>query len=240
MSSGRMTAVEIARRYGRSKRCVLQWARQGCPHIEGEREGRECQLYDPQEVRAWLASRGLSLREASPAAEKNARTGSAPPRQEARRSPALAEDAEWESVAGRLTSTLDDLLSQSSSMIGEDSDPGGMQKLASSIKHILGELRSIQELRFKAAERSKQYVERSKVREILAAQGSMFAQDLGGLAADLPRHAVGVLIDSGCNLSREDLTRLISHSAECVVEALRDRRATIIDRAIAAVEGEAS
>jgi hypothetical protein len=227
-----LTAREIAERLGRSKRRVLQWTSDGCPHMAGERDGRECQLYDLDQVRAWLSDKGLEVPEAEPEAGAPVEARSAD-----REVPVDAQ--EWATISAQLWQTLSGLMGKASN-IGER-DPAGAQKLMVSIKHTLGELRAIEELRYKQSEREGKLIERSKAREILESQAGMFVSDLSSLEIDIPRKILESLGDNrGEWPEGTGLLRVLGQISRRMIDELRERRASLIEKAISEIDSEAA
>lgn len=222
-----LTAAELAELIGRTKRRVLQWAGEGCPCTMGKRGGRECQLFDTTQVREWLASKGRAIPEAI--AEQDEPVEPGPVSTEAGEGP-----PDWDKISTQLESSLKKMLDKVEKSSG--ADPAGTQKLMQAIKQTAGELRGVEEMRYKQSERERRHIDRTVAAEILESQAAMFVADLGSLESDMPRAIVEAIGQNPEGFADETaMLRTLGQVTRKQIDKLRDRRASMIERGLSEI-----
>lgn len=222
-----LSAAEVAKALGgRSKRIVNKWASEGLPHATTSGRGGKRRLFNLDEVREWLASKGLDpgTREESTAPLP---FDAEPEPIDARE--LLVLDAEgrldWDRIIANGTAKL-------FAILDGGRDPQAKQRLTAAFKNALGELRAIDEARHKAEERAGKFIERVRAEEIVVAEAVAFVSDLDALATDLPRRIVAELGDAGVELDPEISVRILSETVRRATDAIRRRRAEAIRKAV--------
>lgn len=222
------TAAEVARALGRkNKRVVLKWCEGegGCPHDTGSKRGGTCFLFNLDEVKSWLAEKGLDvLKPEEPTAAlpfsasgDDAAVGSLA---------VFTADGQfdWDAIIGKATAKLLEVAES-------QRDAQTKQRLTQAFKNASSELRALVDAKHKSEERAGKFIERVKAEEIVIAEAAMFVADLDSLATDLPRQIIADL--DAAKVDRADAgqaARVLAETVRRATDVIRRRRAESIRR----------
>lgn len=214
MTARTVPVKELARLSGYSVRAVHNWLEEGgndpIPHdpivLAG---GKKSATFNVDEVVAWLVRHGKELKgELADRAVKPTTT-------------TVKELPEGGTLAEQVRALSRALLQSANTT---NLTPTEAQKLAGAIKHIVSELRQLEEQQFEDEKRRGEWIRKTEAIASVVELAQAFVADVDGLAADLPRAAVGSLEGVIPTDRIEEARRLVAAACKSVVERARKRR----------------
>lgn len=221
-----LSALDVSRALGWSKREVLLWASdEQHPHTLGLRAGKLSPSFNLEEVTTFRRERGLSVFKPN----SDAQRGSVPEK---------PSDVLWTGLMAELVGPVDydQLIARAKVAFARllaDMEKGTFfadeqQKLASAFKSASGELRQLEEARFQHQQRAGEWVSRRTCAAILSSEAAAFGTDLSTIVTDIPVKVRERMLGTASDADLDKFTRVVSVVVREVVDATRQRRATSI------------